>query len=51
MPRIAPSGEQGRGASASRKGGTMGSDYSALFYVLVAIIVVVKFYVGSCGCS
>jgi len=29
----------------------MGSDYSALFYVLVGIILIVKFYVGSCGCS
>lgn len=27
----------------------MGSDYSALFYVLVAVILIVKFYVGSCG--
>jgi hypothetical protein len=33
------------------KGEAMGSDYSALFYVLVAIIFIVKFYVGSCGCS
>jgi hypothetical protein len=29
----------------------MGSDYSALFYVVVAVILLVKFYVGSCGCS
>jgi hypothetical protein len=27
----------------------MGSDYSVLFYVLVAIILVAKFYVGGCG--
>jgi hypothetical protein len=29
----------------------MGQDYSALFYVLVAIILAAKFLVGSCGCS
>ncbi len=29
----------------------MQADYSALFYVLVAIILVVKFYVGSCNCG
>ena len=28
----------------------MRQDYSAIFYVLVAIILVAKFYVGSCGC-
>lgn len=33
------------------EGGTVGSDYSALFYVLVGIILIVKFYVGSCGCG
>lgn len=33
------------------KGDIMGSDYSALFYVLVGIILIVKFYVGSCGCG
>ncbi len=27
----------------------MESDYSALFYVLVAVILLVKFYVGSCS--
>jgi hypothetical protein len=29
----------------------MEADYSALFYVLVGIILIVKFYVGSCGCG
>jgi hypothetical protein len=27
----------------------MGSDYSVLFYVLLAIIFVAKFFVGSCS--
>jgi hypothetical protein len=34
-----------------QEGGTMNLDLSALFYVLVAVILVAKFYVGSCGCS
>ncbi len=38
-------------AQAPREGDAMGSDYSALFYVLVAIILVAKFYVGNCGCG
>ncbi len=29
----------------------MDLDLSALFYVLVGIIFIAKFYVGSCGCS
>lgn len=29
----------------------MGSDYSVLFYVLVAVILVAKFFGGGCGCS
>ena len=29
----------------------MGSDYSVLFYVLVTVILVARFFGGSCGCS
>jgi hypothetical protein len=41
----------GRGRRSPRRGGilTMERDFSALFYVLVAILLVAKFYVGSCG--
>jgi hypothetical protein len=40
-----------RSGATVRQGRNMDSDFSALFYVLVAVILLVKFYAGSCGCD
>jgi hypothetical protein len=51
MPKRITGLDHGGSAPARCEGGIMGQDYSALFYVLLAVILVAKFYVGSCGCG
>jgi hypothetical protein len=50
---MCPSWRARDGVAATREGGSVGSDYSALFYVLVAIVLglVAKFSIAGCGCS